>query len=141
MERKTGDDGERPGRIEGSMNIELWQFITGIIVIIAGLLGTALRVGFVVASAIAKINEQMATMKAEFHALLELKEAEAGERVGRVYQRFDEYKLTFEGNYVRREMCALMHNGTTEQLTAMSKKLDSNSEKLDALIIKVAGMK
>lgn len=123
------------------MNIELWQFIVGIIVIIGGLLMTALRVGWVVASAIAKINEQMSTMKAEFHALLELKEAEQGEKVNRVYKRFDEYKEHLENSFVRREMCALMHNGTTEQLNAMAKKLDINGEKLDALILKVAGMK
>jgi hypothetical protein len=123
------------------MNIELWQFIVGILIIIGGLLGTAMRVGFVVASAIAKINEQMATDKAEFHALLELKESEAGEKIGRVYQRFDEYKTSMEANFVRREMCSLMHNGTTEQLNAMAKKLDINGEKLDALILKVAGMK
>lgn len=141
------------------MNIELWQFIVGIIVIIGGLLGTALRVGFVVASAIAKINEQMAkdkadfnvlivkaneqmaTTKAEFHALMELKEAEQGEKVNRVYKRFDEYKTSMESNFVRREMCSLMHSGTTEQLNALSKKLDVNGEKLDALILKVAGMR
>jgi hypothetical protein len=59
-------------------------------------LGTALRVGFVVASAIAKINEQMSNDKAEFHALLELKEAETGEKIGRVYERFDDYKKNME---------------------------------------------
>ena len=123
------------------MNIELWQFIVGILTLLCGLLVTALRVGFVVASAIAKINEQIATTKSEFHALLELKEAEQGEKIGRVYERFDEYKVNMESNFVRREMCSLMHNGTTEQLNAVSKKLDANSQKLDDLIIKVAGMR
>ena len=56
------------------MTIELWQLVLALAVFLGGCLATAWRVGWVVASYIAKINEQMADMKAEFVAMLDLKE-------------------------------------------------------------------
>jgi len=123
------------------MTLEWGHMVIALLVFLGGCLFTAWRIGYVVASFIGKINEQMAAQKAEFHALLELKEAEAGEKVGRVYKRFDEYKNVMENNFVRREMCQLTHNGTTQQLAELNKKMDTQGEKLDALIIKVAGIK
>jgi hypothetical protein len=110
------------------------------------------RVSWVVSQSISKINEQMMTIKAEFNALLELKEAENGKSIGRVYQRFDEYKTHMEENFVRREMCEIMHDSTSLKLVEFSaatnlkfgeinKKLDTQGEKLDSLILKVAGLK
>lgn len=118
------------------MTIEMWQFIIGILVIICGLVGTALRVGFVVASAISKINEQMSTMKAEFNALLELREAENGKAIGRVYQRFDEYKGNIESRFVSKEMCNVLHASSSATMISLEKKIDELVKKVDAILLR-----
>ena len=123
------------------MTLDWIHVAVAIIGFIASGVAAVWRVSWVVAQMVSKIDKQMADTKAEFHALLELKEAEFGKDIGRVYQRFDEYKMNMESNFVRREMCQLMHNGTTAQLAELSKKIDVQGEKLDALIIKVAGLK
>jgi len=110
------------------------------------------RVSWVVSQSIAKINEQMMVIKAEFNALLELKEAESSSAVGRVYQRFDEYKQSMDINFVRRDMCSIMHdstavklieysNATNQKFSELTKKIDMLGDKTDALILKVAEMK
>lgn len=116
------------------MNIDLAHLIIALLVFLGGCIGVALRVGFVVSGLVD-------TIRKEFNARLELIAAEMDGKVGRVYQRFDEYKAHMEDNFIRKEMCSIVHNGTGATLIELSKKVDVLGDKLDALTIKVAGMK
>ena len=118
------------------MTIELWQLILALVVFLGGCLATAWRVGWVVASYIAKVNEQMTTMKSEFNALLDLKEAENGKAIGRVYQRFDEYKEHIEGRFVSKEMCNILHASSSATMISMEKKIDELNKKVDAILMR-----
>ena len=94
------------------------------------------RVSWIVSQIMPKINEQMLTMKAEYNALLELKEAEFGKNIGRVYQRFDEYKEHIEGRFTSKEMCNVLHASSSATMISMEKKLDDLTKKVDSLLMR-----
>lgn len=54
-----------------------------------------------------------------------LKEAQAEGDAKRqtIYRRFDEYKTHLEQNFVRREMCALMHNETAKAVARIADEM------------------
>jgi hypothetical protein len=78
----------------------------------------------------------VSTIKAEFNARMELAEAEHGKAVGKVYERFDEYKKTLEGSFVRRESCQLSHNNTSQSIMELKASVEKLSDKVDALLMR-----
>ena len=71
--------------------------------------------------------------------MLQLKEAEFDGKIGRVYERFDEYKAHMEDGFIRKEMCQVLHesnaNATNEFRKEMLRRMDSMEIKMDALIM------
>lgn len=118
---------------------EFTRLTIEILVFLGGCLFTAWRVGYVVASFMGKIDQQMTSMKQEFNALLDLKGAEADAKIGRVYERFDDYKVHMEDNFIRKEMCTVMHaanaTATEEFRKEMLRRLESLECKMDAIIM------
>lgn len=96
---------------------------------IGGLLATVWRVSWIVSQA-------LATMKQEFNALLTLKDAEFDVKIGRIYQRFDEYKDSIESNFIRKEMCTVVHGSNSACLAEIIKKVDSLEKKVDSLLMR-----
>lgn len=114
------------------MNPELIHTGLALLLFVGGLLGTVWRISWIVSNA-------LSDMKREYNALLDLKEAEFDSKIGRVYQRFDEYKVHMENNFIRKDMCSVMHtanaNATEEFRKEMLRRMDSMEVKMDALIM------
>lgn len=110
------------------MTIEIAQFWMGVLVLLAGVIGGAIRIGYVVASLIADT-------KREFNALLTLKEAEFDSKVGRVYERFDGYKSTCDTTFMRKDMCAQIHDSSTKSFNEIARRMESMEKKIDALMV------
>ena len=110
------------------MNHEWFGVILGVLTFLGALLATVIRVSWVVSTAIS-------VMKSEFNALLTLKEAEFDSKIGRVYQRFDEYKTCLESSFIRKEMCDVVHNSTAVAMMEVVKRLDKVETKIDALLV------
>lgn len=51
----------------------------------------------------------------------------------RVYQRFDEYKMFFEGQFVKKDMCALVHDHSSKEMTDVKAQMAILLEKVDEL--------
>jgi uncharacterized membrane-anchored protein YhcB (DUF1043 family) len=114
------------------VNEQFW--VQTAIYILTGLLAVA-RVGYVVG----KIESKCATKEE-----LEKAKTEGDEKRSRIYQRFDEYKAHLETNFVRREICSLMHNETAKavaELTRMVKEFGQTMTELKEIIIKLENQK
>jgi hypothetical protein len=101
------------------MNIEWLQFGLAITVFLGGCFGVALRVGYIVANTVNKIT------------------LETDAKIGRMYQRFDEYKVHLESTFVRNESCHLTHNGTTTEMHGVKKQLERLNDKVDAILLRM----
>lgn len=110
------------------MGFQFWLSIA--VYIITGLVAV-LRVGYIVG----KMEAKCATKEE-----LERAKAEGDEKRARIYKRFDEYKTHLESNFVRREMCTLMHNETAKAvagLTATVKELTDEIHELKTMVIQL----
>lgn len=57
-------------------------------------------------------------------------QAEGDSKRQTIYRRFDEYKNHLETNFVRREMCALMHNETAKAVTRIADEMSDIKKQL-----------
>lgn len=67
-------------------------------------------------------------------------QAEGDEKRARIYARFDEYKTHLETNFVRRDMCGLMHNETAKGVARIADELALMKKELSevkAIVIKL----
>lgn len=79
------------------------------------------------------ISKHEEKWRKEFTDILELYKTEIDKKIDRQYQRFDEFKKGLEGTHVRKDSCDLIHAGSTKELAAMNKKLESLETKFDEL--------
>ena len=110
------------------LSFQFWVSIA--VYIITGLVAV-LRVGYIVG----KMEAKCATKEE-----LEKAKAEGDEKRARMYKRFDEYKVHLENNFVRRDMCTLMHNETAKAvavLTATVKELTEEIHELKTIVVQV----
>jgi hypothetical protein len=114
------------------------QLIIACLVFVVSGIAAVVRVSFA-------IKDAMATIKAEFHALLELEQERRAKDVARVYERFDDYKTHIESkllpDFVRKDMCAVMHTGTAAAVNEMKielKELRREISELKDIVIKRA---
>jgi hypothetical protein len=56
-------------------------------------------------------------------------------KIGKVWERFDTYKTTCDGTFVRQQTCHLIHNGTERALTEINRRQESMDKKLDAMLM------
>lgn len=62
----------------------------------------------------------------------------------RIYKRFDEYKAHLEANFVRREMCGLMHDETAKAVSRMAEEMSDVKRELSevkSIVIKLQAEK
>ena len=104
------------------MDIGWVQLGIAIVIFILGLVAQAAQFGY-------KVAKIQADIKAEFNALIDLKEAEYDKKVCRVYIRLDEHKAQCDDKFISKEMCALMNNGLHENMARLEKKIDLLLEK------------
>jgi hypothetical protein len=116
--------------------IQLWLAVATLIV---GGVGATITAVWTISNKIRDI-ETTTDKKLKEHrdeAEERLKEAimAGDEKRGRIYQRFDEYKTHFEANFVRRELCSLLHADTAkavsriiEEVSALKKDLSEIKE-------------
>ncbi len=110
------------------MDEKFWVQIA--IYILTGLLAVA-RVGYIVG----KMEAKCATKEE-----LEKAKMEGDDKRARMYKRFDEYKTHLEANFVRRDMCVIMHNETAKAVSEMSATIKELTELIHELKIVVAQM-
>lgn len=115
--------------------LEWVKFGIAMLILIGGFIGGAARIGYVVSSLIS-------TLKAEFNALLALKEAEFDSKIGKVWERFDTHKKNCNEEFIRKEVCASIHSGATQAFNDISRRadetnrrLESTEKKLDTLLV------
>lgn len=115
------------------MSIELIGIAIAILTFVGSCIFTIFRVAWIVSNA-------LSDMKREFNALLSLKEAEFDAKIGRQWQRFDEYKVHIEGEFVRRDMCSVVHTNnataTNEFRCEMLRRFESIEKKIDSLMLR-----
>ena len=73
--------------------------------------------------------------EARDHHEKQLKEAqsEGDMKRDRIYNRFDEYKAHLESNFVRRDMCGLMHDETSKAVIRMTEEMAGMKIEMAAL--------
>lgn len=59
----------------------------------------------------------------------------------RIYERFDEYKNFVEGQFVRKEMCVVVHNSSAQELGKINGRMDSFEGQLRGLNDKLDDLK
>lgn len=100
--------------------IQLWL---AVLTLILGGVGATVGAVWTISNKIRdiEVSTERKIKKAQDEQEQRLKEAqEAGdEKRRRIYERFDEYKAHFESNFIRREMCGLMHNETSKAVTKL----------------------
>ena len=90
-----------------------------------------------IAKANSDFEQKLLTIKTDFDSKIENKitvaKDEGDVKRQRIYARFDEYKNFVETNFVRRDMCGLLHAGTASAVEKMMAKVDAVETKLDDL--------
>jgi hypothetical protein len=79
--------------------------------------------------------------KAEFNAMLDLKEAEFDGKIGKVWERFDSYKTLCNNTFVSQQTCNLIHNGTEKALIEIARRMENLEKKTDAVLISLTDKK
>lgn len=98
-----------------------------------------LLVGFVISgvAAVLRVGYLLGTfkdeMKADYDAKILLLKSDSEGKVGRVYERFDEYKNFIETNFIRKDMCSVLHADNARIAQRTESRLDSIEAKLDEL--------
>lgn len=141
------------------MSAQWLMFVLSMIVYLITGIAAILRVGWLLASANkdieakiakanadfeskiaesnAKYNQDLLRLKADLDAKVESKitvaKDEGDAKRQRIYARFDEYKNFVETNFVRRDMCGLLHAGTASAVEKMTAKMDDLEKKMDDL--------
>ena len=101
------------------MEVGWWQLGLGILVFLGGCIGVSVRIGYIVANTVRNIT------------------VETDAKIGRVYERFDQYKEHMEHEFVRRESCGLTHSGTTQAITSLCLAVDKLNDKIDSILLKI----
>jgi hypothetical protein len=139
------------------MTFDWVQLVIACLVFVGTSIAQAVRVGFMLAKArgeidlaisemnnkitasIAavnnKVSESISATKAEFNGIVMLKESECDAKVGRVYQRFDEYKNVINKDFVRVDTSILQHTESDRRMESIERKLDKLIDRLSDRVI------
>ena len=112
--------------------MELIHLVIACMVFIGSGIAAVIRVSFA-------IKDALSTVKSEFHAMLELEQERRAKDIARTYERFDEYKCFSDINFVRKDICGVMHNGTAQAITDMKISISDLSKKVDELKTMMVG--
>ena len=115
------------------IEINVLQFWLGVFVLLLGGIGTTIR-------AVYSIEGRFDTIVKEQDAKLNKAKEEGDEKRRRIYERFDEYKCHIESNFVRRDMCGLMHNETSKIVTALVQEIKELKRELSEVKAIVIGL-
>jgi hypothetical protein len=55
----------------------------------------------------------------------------ADEKIGKVYSRFDVHKKFLEDNFVRKDMCGVMHQANAENLIGVERRLGEKMKDIE----------
>lgn len=80
-----------------------------------------------------KFSEYEKKIQDEINTKIEVSGKEQDKKTARVYERFDEYKNFIESQFVRKEMCGVMHSNTASAINLQNARLDSLEKKMDEL--------
>jgi hypothetical protein len=80
------------------------------------------------------VTKALEQNKAEFNALLDLKSAEMNGKMDKFWERFDEYKNTVDGTFIRKETCGLTHANSSREFLELNHKFDKIEQKIDTYI-------
>jgi uncharacterized oligopeptide transporter (OPT) family protein len=119
------------------INISVIQLWIAVATLLIGGVGATVGAVWTISNKIRDI--ETATDKklkeARDHHEKQLKEAQAeGDlKRDRIYKRFDEYKTHLEQNFVRRDMCGLMHDATSKAVIRMTEEMAGMKIEMAAL--------
>jgi hypothetical protein len=52
-------------------------------------------------------------------------------RINRVYERLDEVKTQIDANFVKKELCKVMHDSTASSLTGVESRMNDRFDRLE----------
>ena len=116
-------------------DVKFWLMVTSFIA--SGVLAVW-RVSWVVGEMVRKIDKQIETTKTEFNAMLTLREAENGKAIGRVYERFDDYKKILEDKFLTKDLHSAIYASHTNVMSQINSRLEKLETKMDTLLFRKA---
>lgn len=86
-----------------------------------------------VATVVWKLAQHEKKITDEINLRISLSEKEQDKKVARIYERFDEYKNFTEFQFVRKDMCGIMHNNTAGLVADITLRIDGIDKKIDEI--------
>lgn len=72
-----------------------------------------------------------------FDGRIEKSNANVDTKIARVFQRFDEYKTETENKYVKKDLCKVMHDNNSDNLSGLETRIEKRFDKLDEQVAKL----
>lgn len=111
--------------------IHLWtQTIINIIVFVVTGVGAIVTVVY-------KLSQHEKKLSDNVKELLQIQDRYHEKKTTRVYERLDEYKGLVEGQFVRKDMCGVLHLKTAEEVNKIGLRIDLMDQKLDDMKIMI----
>jgi uncharacterized protein Yka (UPF0111/DUF47 family) len=108
------------------VNYEWVKIGLSILFYLAGIIAAVARISYKLGKHEEKISEKL-------DEALKKHKDEVDHKISRIYSRFDEYKTLFESNFVRKEMCDVLHKNTASAVENFNKKIGHLEIKIDDL--------
>ena len=109
-----------------TLTAEWSSFAMQFIIFVCAGIAAIVRVSFIVSGFKEEVKKEIADEIAKVRA-------ETSAKVGRAYERLDEYKKLSDDTFVRRDMCGLLHQGTAEAIKSLKEQVEELGEKVDDL--------